>query len=97
MSRKTREDGRKKRTCCIVIIKCLLTIKYKHTQLHPRPPSNFQALQPNFVTFATANLAALQLTATDPASITAAHTRWAAAFPPHSISHASLVQTPHDM
>jgi hypothetical protein len=32
MSRKTREDGRKKRTCCIVIIKCLLTIKYKHKQ-----------------------------------------------------------------
>jgi len=51
----------------------------------PGPDANFQAWQSNFVVYANANLLALGLTAPDMASITAAQTGWATAFPAHLI------------
>ena len=47
----------------------------------PGPDANFQAWQSNFVIYANANLVALGPTAFDMASITAAQTGWATAFP----------------
>lgn len=49
----------------------------------PGPDASFQAWQSNFVTYASANLAALGLVAADMVPITAGQTAWAAAFPAH--------------
>ena len=47
----------------------------------PGPDANFQAWQANFVTYASANAAALGLTPADLTPLTAAQSGWATAFP----------------
>ena len=49
------------------------------------PDANFQAWKSNVVTYSSANLATLLLTAPEMAPITAAQTTWAKAFPARSI------------